>query len=228
MAGAGVDLDVVVDPISIESRVEGAAGASREVVPGVRADHGAGALHRIDRPWVGGVEGGDRFQPVVRARPRDGKTAAHAETDGAEPQGIDCGNRGQIGQRSFEVADPGAVNRPPEHPRYVTRHAQGAVAIGEQVDGERGVAAACEAVGDVLDVFVEAVRLVDHDHARVRAVTVWQGGIASAFELTPIDLERLHMCRPGRWYRGRRVRSEVRGIITSSDTVGPWRSWERV
>src|SRR2546425_1022422 len=35
VSGAGVDLDVVVDPISTERRVEGAAGAGGEIVPGV-------------------------------------------------------------------------------------------------------------------------------------------------------------------------------------------------
>src|SRR5260370_32497287 len=69
MARAGIDLDVVIDLVLVESLVEGTAGAGGEVLLGVRAYDRTRSLHHVDRPWVGGVERGDRFEPVVGAGP---------------------------------------------------------------------------------------------------------------------------------------------------------------
>src|SRR5712692_5617588 len=89
MAGAGIDLDVVIDLVLVEGLAEGTAGAGCEVLLGVRAHDGTHSLDDLDPPWVGGVEGRDRLEPVIGACPRDRKAAPHAEADGADAMRID-------------------------------------------------------------------------------------------------------------------------------------------
>src|SRR5260370_13416972 len=84
VAGAGIDLDVVIDLVLVEGLVEGTAGAGGEVLLGVRAHDRTRSLDRGDRPWVGGVEGRDRFEPVVGASPRHRESTPHAEADRAD------------------------------------------------------------------------------------------------------------------------------------------------
>src|SRR5438093_10767530 len=78
VASAGVDLDVVSDAVASEGRIEGSTRGRREVAAGVGTDDGTGAPDDVQGTRVGGVEGRDRLEPGVRARPRDGEASAHA------------------------------------------------------------------------------------------------------------------------------------------------------
>src|SRR5262249_2704596 len=78
------------------------------------------------------------------------------------------------------------------HTGHVAGHAEGAVAIAEEVDGEGDVVTLRESLRDLLDRVVEAVGLVDDDDGRMGAWGVRERDEAAAFEDRVVDVPRLH------------------------------------
>jgi len=85
-------------------------------------------------------------------------------------------------QSVLQVGDAISVDRTAKHSCHVTSHADCLVAAAEEVNRERGIALLGEPVGDVPDIFVEAVGLMDYDYAGVRARRIGKRQMASSFQ----------------------------------------------
>ena len=110
-------------------------------------------------------------------RPSQDDRTAYAETDGADPGGIDLWVIGQPPERGLQSRDTVVVQVPGHRAREHPRHTYRVVAALKQVHAQRSIPFCGEPAADVPDVVVQPEGLMDDHHSRERAGAVWKSQV---------------------------------------------------
>src|SRR5215472_17063609 len=110
-------------------------------------------------------------------RPSQDDRTAYAETDGADPGGIDLWVIGQPPERGLQSRDTVVVQVPGHRAREHPRHTYGVVAALEQVHAQRSIPFCGEPAADVPDVVVEPEGFMDDNDPQIWSRAVREGQI---------------------------------------------------